>query len=58
MAATETVLSVAAMAIAAYLGIKIIKNLIVTAIMIIALLAILYYLGYIPPIFGPVPKLF
>ena len=57
MAATETVLSIAAMAIAAYLGIKILKNILVTAIMIVILAAILYYLGYIPPIFGAIPKI-
>ena len=57
MAVTETVLSLAAVIIAIYLGIKIVKNLIVTAIMVVALIIILYYLGYIPPIFGAIPKI-
>jgi hypothetical protein len=58
MAVTENILSVALVVIAIYLGIKIIKNILVTVVMVAALVVILYYLGYIPQVFGAVPKLF
>ena len=51
MAVTESILSVALVVIAIYLGLKIVKNLVVTAVMIVVLVAILWYLGYIPNIF-------
>ena len=58
MAALENLVSLVLIAAAIYLGLKIIKNMIATAIMIIALIVILYLLGFIPPFLGPPPKLF
>jgi hypothetical protein len=48
MALPETLLSIIGIIIVIYLGLKIIKNIIVTVIMIAVVAGILWYLGFLP----------
>ncbi len=47
MAATETLISLVVLAISVYLGLKIIKNVIYTIILVLLLAAVLWFSGYL-----------
>ena len=43
----EALVSLVVLVIAVYLGLKIIKNVVVTAVLVLILLAVLWYAGYL-----------
>ena len=47
MALVESAVSILVLIAAVYLGLKIVKNIIVTAVLVAALLALLWYTGYL-----------